>query len=53
MLQSSAVVAATACLVSVVIMPFALFGSVGRGYLLPIGVAILALVMANIVALTG
>ena len=34
-------------------MPFALLASVGRGYLLPIGVAILAIIMANVVAALG
>jgi len=53
LLQGSALVAATACLVIVVVMPFALFASVGQGYLLPIGVAILALIMANILGLAG
>jgi len=53
LLQGGALVAATACLVIVVVMPFALFASVGRGYLLPIGVAILVLVMANILGLAG
>ena len=31
----------------VVILPFALFASIGRGYLLPVGVAILALITAG------
>jgi len=43
----------TACLVIAVVTPFAFLASVGRGYLLPIGVAILALMMANLVALAG
>ena len=52
-LQGSALVVVTACLVIVVVLPFAFFASVGRGYLLPIGVAILALMMANLVAVAG
>ena len=52
-LQGSALVLITACMVIAVVMPFAFFASVGRGYLLPIGAAILALMMANIVALAG
>ena len=32
---------------------FALFASIGRGYLLPIGVAILVLIMANVVEIAG
>jgi ABC-2 type transport system permease protein len=53
LLQGSALVAITACLVIVVVMPFAFFASVGRGYLLPIGVAILALIIANLVQIMG
>ncbi len=52
-LQGSALVAITACLVIAVVLPFALFASVGRGYLLPVGVAILTLMMANLVAIAG
>ena len=37
----------------VVAMPFALFASIGRGYLLPIGAAILTMIMANVVAIAG
>jgi len=51
--QGSALVVITACLVIVVVMPFALFASVGRGYLLPIGVAVLTLMMTNLVAIAG
>ena len=53
LLQGSVLVAITACLVVVVVMPFALLASVGRGYLLPIGVAILAIIMGNVVAALG
>jgi ABC-2 type transport system permease protein len=52
-LQGSALVAITACLAIVVVLPFALLASVGRGYLLPIGVAILTLMMANVVMIAG
>ena len=52
-LQGSALMLVTACLVLAVVTPFAFFASVGRGYLLPIGVAVLALMMANLVALAG
>ena len=51
--QGGVLVAVTACLVIAVILPFALFASVGRGYLLPMGVAILALIMANLVTVVG
>jgi len=43
----------TVCLVIAVVLPFALFASVGRGYLLPLGVAVLALMMTNLVAIAG
>jgi ABC-2 type transport system permease protein len=52
-LQGTAPVAITTCLAIAVIMPFALFASIGRGYLLPIGVAILALIMANLIVVAG
>ena len=52
-LQGSALVLITACLAIVVTMPFALFASIGRGYLLPIGVAVLTLMMTNLVAIVG
>jgi ABC-2 type transport system permease protein len=53
LLQGAALVAGTTFLVIVVVLPFALFASVGRGYLLPIGVAILALIMANLLVVMG
>ncbi len=52
-LQNIAPIVVTACLVIAVVVPFALFASIGRGYLLPVGVAILALIMANLVVVTG
>lgn len=52
-LQGSAHAALTVCLVIAVGFPFALFASVGRGYLLPIGVAILALMAANVMVIAG
>jgi ABC-2 type transport system permease protein len=51
--QSSALVVVTAGLAIAVVMPFALFASIGRGYLLPVGLAVLTLMMTNIVALIG
>jgi ABC-2 type transport system permease protein len=53
LLQGSGHMAITICLVIAVILPFGFFASVGRGYLLPIGVAILALIMANVVMIAG
>jgi ABC-2 type transport system permease protein len=51
--QNSAFVVITAGLTIVVVMPFALFASIGRGYLLPIGLAILTLIITNLVAIMG
>ena len=53
LLQDSARAAITALMVIVVMLPFAFFASIGRGYLLPIGTMILALVLANIVMAAG
>ncbi len=36
-----------------VILPFALFASIGRGYLLPLGLAVLSMMLANLVAMLG
>jgi ABC-2 type transport system permease protein len=52
-LHGGALIAVTACLAIVVTLPFAFFASVGRGYLLPIGVAGLMLMMTNVAALIG
>jgi ABC-2 type transport system permease protein len=52
-LGGSVLVMITACLVIATILPFAFLASVGRGYLLPIGGAILAVMMANVVGLAG
>jgi ABC-2 type transport system permease protein len=53
LLHGGIVMAITSCLVIVVVLPFALFASVGRGYLLPIGVAILTLILANLATVIG
>jgi ABC-2 type transport system permease protein len=52
-LHGSTVTAITVCLVIAVVLPFALFASVGRGYLLPMGVAVLTLMMANLMMVVG
>ena len=52
-LQGSALVAITAGLAIAVALPFALFASVGRGYLLPVGLAVLTAMMTNLVAIAG
>jgi ABC-2 type transport system permease protein len=51
--QNSALVVITAGLTIAAVMPFALFASMGRGYLLPIGLAVLTLMMTNFVAIMG
>jgi ABC-2 type transport system permease protein len=43
--------ASTVCLAIAVMLPFALLASLGRGYLLPIGMLILTLIAANLVAI--
>lgn len=52
-LQGIGLVAITACLVIAVALPFALIASVGRGYMLPLGVAVLTLMMSNVVGIAG
>jgi ABC-2 type transport system permease protein len=52
-LQNFTLVVITACLVIAVVLPFALFASMGRGYLLPIGVVILTMIMINLVQILG
>jgi ABC-type transport system involved in multi-copper enzyme maturation permease subunit len=47
------VAAITSCLVIMVVLPFALFASLGRGYMLPMAMAVLALIMANLVMAVG
>ncbi len=51
--QGSVRFAVTACLVIIVLLPIPFFASVGRGYLLPMGAAILLILLANIIAVTG
>jgi ABC-2 type transport system permease protein len=51
--QGSTALLVTSCLVFLVVAPFALFASLGRGYLLPIGVAVLVLMMANLMMILG
>lgn len=46
-------VAITAGLVLGVVFPFAFFASVGRGYLLPIGVALFMLMLTNLAVVVG
>jgi len=51
--QGTVTLAVAACLVIVDVFPFAFFASVGRGYLLPMGVVLLVLVLGNVVTIAG
>lgn len=53
LLQGSLLMAITTCLTIAVVLPFAFLASVGRGYLLPIGLAVLALMLANLMMVLG
>jgi ABC-2 type transport system permease protein len=52
-LQGAVLDSVTAVLVITVVLPFALLASIGRGYLLPIGATIFALITANVLAALG
>jgi ABC-2 type transport system permease protein len=52
-LNGTAVAAITVCLVIAAVLPFALIASVGRGYLLPMAMAVLTLIMANFMMVVG
>jgi len=52
-LRGSLLGMAGSCLTILVTLPFALFASIGRGYLLPIGLAILTLMATNFMGLAG
>jgi ABC-2 type transport system permease protein len=52
-LRGSILVTITTFLAIAVTLPFALFASMGRGYLLPIGLAVLLLMMTDLVAIVG
>lgn len=51
--QGTITMAITACLTIALATPIAFFASAGRGYLPPMGAAILAVILAQIVAATG
>ncbi len=53
LLHGGARLAVVAGLTIAVVTPFALFASIGRGYLLPIGAAVLLLMTANLAAVIG
>jgi ABC-2 type transport system permease protein len=52
-LKGSSSAALTICLVVAVVLPFAFFASLGRGYLLPMAMAVLTLIMANLIMVVG
>ena len=52
-LQGSLRLLITVCLAIAVVTPFALFASIGRGYLLPLGLAVLTFMMTNLVIVAG
>jgi ABC-2 type transport system permease protein len=51
--RGAALVTVTGVMVIAVVLPFALFASLGRGYLLPLGMAVLILMLANVAAVIG
>jgi ABC-2 type transport system permease protein len=51
--QGTATVAMTAALTIPLVTPIAFFGSAGRGYLPPVGAAILAVILAQVIAAAG
>lgn len=53
LVQGAGRVASTACLAMAVVAPFGLVASVGRGYLLPIGTAVLTLMATNLMVIAG
>lgn len=52
-LHGIGVMALTACLVVGVVLPFAFFASIGRGYLLSISLAVLSVMAANLMFVLG
>jgi ABC-2 type transport system permease protein len=53
LLNGSRLAAVTTCLTIAVVLPFALGASVGRGYMLPMGTAVISLLMANLMIIIG
>ena len=51
--HGTATLAVVACLTIVTVFPFAFFASLGRGYLLPMGVTLLVIVIANFIIVAG
>jgi ABC-2 type transport system permease protein len=53
LLEGGVSTAVTTGLAILVVFPIGFFASVGRGYLLPMGITLLALLLANLVVVTG
>jgi ABC-2 type transport system permease protein len=53
LVHGSIVMLVSACLAIVIITPFALFASVGRGYLFPVGAAVLTMMLVNLMVIAG
>jgi ABC-2 type transport system permease protein len=51
--QGTITIAMTACLTITLVTPIAFFASAGRGYLPPMGAAILAVILAQVIAAAG
>lgn len=51
--QGAVTLLITVCLSALVILPFAFFASLGRGCLLPLGAAVLTLILANLAVVAG
>ena len=51
--HGTATLAVVACLTIVNVFPFAFFASIGRGYLLPMGITLLVIVIANFIVVAG
>jgi ABC-2 type transport system permease protein len=52
-LHGIGMVAATSVMSILLVMPFGFFASLGRGYLLPVGIALLALILGNLAMTLG
>lgn len=51
--QHSNLILVTGCMVIALVFPFAFFASIGRGYLLPLSIAVLTVMVGNLVAVLG
>jgi ABC-2 type transport system permease protein len=52
-LHGSLIAGITACLAIVSVLPFGFFASLGRGYILPMALSVLALITANLMMVAG